>query len=314
MAQIQLKLQSVTPLLMYGAANKDDSRLNPSIKQIPEFRASAIRGILRYWLRAVNGSLVGRTSELFEREKDVFGSTDSGSRVKVRVNATNSQIQSRLNVLPAQTKGYRLEHTGFPSHSKFTVTLSTHPLDGSGVLDAESPLVKALLLTTQFGGIGRRSRRGSGNLQILDVNSDVDGLQMPSLSEDRDALATQLVSIAQFVCPPSRTVARRPAYPVFASDTAVVLLSRQTHASIDDAFDELWSVSGPYHKDGGIFGDMNPRRASAIHMRVALTRSNEYVSQQTILYSGNGNWDRMKAYIAHCQSQTYDVLYGTWGH
>lgn len=313
MPQLRLTIQSITPLLMYGADNKDD-RSNNSIRAEPELRATAIRGLLRYWLRAVLGAHIPSVSKVYEQESAILGSTDTGSRVSVRVQKGRSmQVESKQTVLPRQTRGYTLTHTGFVPDSEFRITLSTHPLDNSDVLGANSDLVKAVFLMTYFSGLGRRSRRGSGNLRVLNADGYESNLPLAILPADRDELAHYLSTVGLHISPESQLVGSRPSFPVFAWDTVVVLLGRQTHVAYQDAFSELWNVSGPYHHEGGVFGDVRPRRASAIHMRVAPTRDG-FVSQQTILYTGNGQWRKMQEYIQHCLGNGFDLIYGTWEH
>lgn len=310
MPQLRLTFKTITPLLMYGADNKDD-RVNKTMQAIPELRASSLRGILRYWLRAVLGARTQAISELYDHESAILGSTEAGSRVRVRVQRGKMRKEAGLTVLPEQTRGYSLRHTGYQAGGEFRITLSTHPLDTGDVLDADGDLVKALFLLLHFGGLGRRSRRGSGNLLVREAKGYDGDLSLIAPNEDRAALAAYLTKVGHIISPES--VGHRPTFPVFAPDTAVVLLGREVHDTYDDAFRELWRVSGPYHNDGGIFGDVRPRRASAIHMRVAQTNAG-YVAQQTILYTGHGNWERMRDYIEDCTAQGFDALYGKWGH
>lgn len=313
MPQLRLTVQTITPLLMYGANNKDD-RTNASLRAEPELRASSIRGILRYWLRAVLGAQTPSPSLLFAEESKILGSTAVGSKVQVRVQPSRSlQKAGNQTVLPAQTKGYSLSHTAFTPGSEFRIVLSTHPLYSGSILDANSDLLKAIFLMVHLGGLGRRARRGSGNLRVLEAKGYEGTPELAVTSDNRDALAHYLAQVAQYVTPETRTIGYRPTFPIFAGDTAVVLLGQETHSSYDRAFKELWNVSGPYHHAGGIFGDVRPRRASAIHMRVAATAAG-YVAQQTILYSGNGAWAEMKGYIEYCQRNGFEAIYGTWKH
>lgn len=314
MPQLRLTVQTITPLLMYGADNRVD-RTNSSIQPQPELRAPAIRGHLRYWLRAVLGKKFATTSKVYEQESAILGSTESGSRVNVRVYKHSSKVKDadKLTVLPGQTRGYPLTHKGFIPDSEFRITLSTHPLDQSGVLNADSDLIKAIFLMAHFSGLGRRARRGSGNVRVLDAGGYEGELPLNYYPDDRNDLVQYLSDISLHISHSDHTIRHRPLFPIFASDTAVVLLGKNTHSHYEDAFNELWNVSGPYHSEGGIFGDVRPRRASAIHMRVAATRDG-FVSQQTILYSGNGKWATMQEYIQHCLGSNFDAIYGTWEH
>lgn len=309
MPRIQITVQNTTPLLIYGADNKDD-RVNRNIRAEPELRATSIRGILRYWLRAVLGSSINSVERIYEAESSILGSTDKGSRIQVRVARSRSlEVERGLTVLPAQTRGFNLTHTGFAPDGEFRITLSTHPLDSNILFVANSNLVKALFLMLHFGGLGRRARRGGGNLRVVAVKGYQGDHKLDYLPENRDDAAAYLREIAQFISP--NNLGRRPNFPVFSGDTAVVLLGKETHADYEDAFKELWRVSGPYHSSGGIFGDVRPRRASAIHMRVMATQAG-YVSQQTILYSGTGQWGTMREYIESCLYQDFEPIYGTW--
>jgi CRISPR type III-B/RAMP module RAMP protein Cmr1 len=307
MATLRVTLETITPLLMYGADQNE-----------PELRGTSFRGILRYWLRAVLGAKHTNTANLYEAESKILGSTEKGSQINIRVQKPRS-VQPAYDqwVLPEQTsRGSRPRYDAFPSGSEFRLLLSTHPLDASDVLAMESPLVKALFLMIYVGGLGKRARRGSGNLFVKDVKGyESETLPMRFFAQDRDELADYLLQMANFIN--ATPLGQRPNFPIFAPDTCVMLLGNRAYPSVEEVLSNsgaLWSLSGPYHHSGGIFGDARPRRSSAIHMRVAIT-NNGYVSQQTIFYSGNGAWSQMQQYINACRSD-FDVIYGDyegWG-
>jgi len=297
---------------MYGAHNKNDAP-NPTIRASPELRASSIRGTLRYWLRAVLGSQAIPISHVYDLESAILGSTDQGSKVRLQIRSISTAPQARLSVLPEETHRHQLRHFGYPAGTRFSLSLETHPLYIGDVLHPDGPLFQALLLMIYFGGLGRRARRGSGNLQIVTAKGYEGDFPFTRSPEGRQELATQLVTIAHHAAPPKRHVGHRPDFPVFAEDTAVVLLGEHLHQDYTEAFDELWQVSGSYHHQRGIFGDVNPRRASAIYMRVAKTQAG-YFSQQTMLYCGSGDWPVMQQYIDHCLINGFTAIYGTWRH
>ena len=312
MSRLHLTLQTITPLLMYGAYNKD-GRSNSSLQAQPELRATSIRGVLRYWLRAVLGAEHnGSPSLVYEAESAILGNTGRGSRVGVRVLWRKEEMQptEKQTVLPRKTsKGHLLQHTAFPPKSRFHLYLTTHPLDTGDVFAPGAPLIKALFLMTHFGGLGRRARRGSGNVCVRQADGYEGTPQLDLFPKDRDELAQHLREVANYITSEVVTLPYRPKFPVFAGNTAVVLVGKSAYPSYEDAFDELWRVSGSYHHEGGIFGGTRPRRASAIHMRVAETKAG-CVPLQTILYSGHGKWKRMQEYIAHCQQNGFEAIYG----
>lgn len=313
MSSLRLTVETVTPLLMFGANN--DMRHGE-----PELRASSIRGILRYWLRAVLGSKGLNPTDLHKQESAILGDTEKGSRVNVRImTGRSTRDNNRLSVLPEKTsRGFTLQQPGFEAESIFRITFSTHPLDDSSVLADDSPLVKAIFLMCHFGGLGRRTRRGSGNLAVLDSrNYDNEELPLVFIANNRDHFADKLGNIARFISSQTNIIGNRPSYPVFTWDTAVVLVGNHARSDYQEAYRDLWSASGPYHHEGGIFGDVRPRRSSAIHMRVSRVGTDNdygYVPVQTILYTGNGRWDKMQDYIQHQLSNGFSDVYGTWGH
>lgn len=301
MATLRLTVETLTPLLMYGA-DQDE----------PELRGASFRGILRYWLRAVLGAKHTNSNTLYKEESKLLGSTEQGSKVTIHIAKSRSmEAEDDQWVLPERTsKGWRARYNAFPPGSGFRITLSTHPLDGSGILAGNSDLVKALFLMTHIGGLGRRARRGSGNLSVLEAKGYSGDLDIAYLADNRDDLAAHLQKVGEFVNE-NTTVGHRPPFATFAPDTCVILLGKRASPTVDDVLGnngDLWRVSGPYHHAGGIFGDVRPRRASAVHMRVAVTREG-YVPQQTIFYAGNGAWDKMIGYINSCFGD-FDMVYG----
>lgn len=300
MATLRLTVETITPLLMFGADQRE-----------PELRGSAFRGQLRYWLRAVLGAEHTSSPALYEAESQIMGSTETGSKVVVRVQASRSMHPDYpLYVMPRETRGRPLKQDGFEPGGEFRIILSTHPLDASGVLDAESPLVKAIFLLAHVGGLGRRARRGSGNLRIIEARGYKGELPLAPQLDDRDHLREYLVALCEFIG--TRTIGHRPRFATFAPDTTVVLLGNTTYTTHEDAFADLWSTSGPYHDAHGIFGAIRPRRASAIHMRLHVTQAG-YVPMQTIFYADNGAWDEMRDYIQHCRGEGYEQVYGDAG-
>lgn len=299
MASLKITARTLTPLFMYGAD-----------QEAPQLRASSFRGLVRYWLRAVLGSKHQRTTALYEAESAILGSTEQGSRVSFRVqmNSKRSNVVRNEWVLPQRTSKYLPDSYG--KESEFRLTLSTHPLDKSDVFEADSPLVKALYLLLHVGGLGRRARRGSGNLRALKVT----GLSLPEGYPPLAVTATSVTEWKDYLhlmgnMISAETVGHRPRFATFAPDTTVIMVGRSTD-TYEDALTRLWEISGPYHKKGGIFGDVRPRRASAIHMRVASIDGERFVPQQTIFYAGSGRWNDMQDYIRRSEREGMTIVYG----
>ena len=75
---IKIKCETVTPLLMHGANGKT-----------PELRPASIKGVMRFWWRAINGDLP--LKELREQEAEIFGDTKRKSSFSIRVKKYNFQ-------------------------------------------------------------------------------------------------------------------------------------------------------------------------------------------------------------------------------
>jgi CRISPR-associated protein Cmr1 len=143
---------------------------------------------MRYWQRALVGGLAPLAA-VREIESAVFGSTDRGSAVIVRVSAPShkpaeftEQISVRAGGMWRATgKGYllwtmarsgRVERDNFkaarwcfPTGTTFRVTLGTRGTDTTRLDQA----VVAFWLLTQLGGIGSRARRCAGSLAVQEV-------------------------------------------------------------------------------------------------------------------------------------------------
>src|ERR1700688_263255 len=85
MQKVIFTLRVLTPLFLTGA--------DPGTA---ELRAPSFRGLMRYWQRALVGSLIGTTQSL-ERVKKaetaLFGATDTGSAVAVNVSEASDKAR-----------------------------------------------------------------------------------------------------------------------------------------------------------------------------------------------------------------------------
>src|SRR6266576_1568973 len=86
MIQVTFTLSTLTPLFLAGA---DQTKA--------ELRAPTFRGLMRYWYRALVGSLVGANEEILQQvmkaETAVFGATDTSSAVSIRVSDSSKDPQ-----------------------------------------------------------------------------------------------------------------------------------------------------------------------------------------------------------------------------
>ncbi len=183
MQEVTFTLQTITPLFLAGA---DQTKA--------ELRPPTFRGDMRYWQRALIGGMVGtdteRLKQVMEQETGVFGATDTGSTIRIRLSEPSKEPLEFTEAISkweggkqrATGKGYLLwsmrlkkpPRHYFPSGTEFQVHLSTLSTDTKNLKRG----IAALWLLTQFGGIGSRSRRCAGSLAIQSVEGDT--VNLPS--------------------------------------------------------------------------------------------------------------------------------------
>jgi CRISPR-associated protein Cmr1 len=190
---VTFDLHTITPLILAGADQQE-----------AELRVPSLRGALRYWLRALVGGMVGTDQEGLQKvataEKNIFGATDSGSRVLVRIH------HDELKPQPLQREGYNI-HTAtgkdyllwsalgrrpcIPPDASFQVTFAIRQYDRE---EGEAALQQALCafwLLIQLGGIGSRSRRCAGSLAVASSSGETFALPF-SAPTSAQALRGQL--------------------------------------------------------------------------------------------------------------------------
>lgn len=217
MPEATFEIQTVTPLFLAGAD-----------QNTAEIRAPSFRGEMRYWLRALIGGLAGTNDEglikVNNAEAAVFGTTDIGSALQVRVSQPSgklSQFTENIskpdNSQQSTGKGYLLwsmklkkpSRYYFEQGTKFLISLSTRGEDDANLKMG----VAALWLLTHLGGIGSRSRRCAGSLTIKPQKGNTydfpfyipaDANSLKSQIEQGIAVARSLYSTTQ----PSASYAR----------------------------------------------------------------------------------------------------------
>ena len=190
METLTVTLKTVTPLFLAGA----DGRT-------PELRAPSIKGMMRFWWRAMK---VLSIEELRKEEGDLFGSSDEGvGRSKF---ALSVRKNDEIEVIPYQPLPH---HTG----DKLCPYLKENPScnrDGrcskgnkpnaiapnqkfECIIRANTVAIKKvediLKVSLILGGLGKRSRRGFGSIKIIKEN-DSDFSFDYSLTSIRDLLNT----------------------------------------------------------------------------------------------------------------------------
>jgi len=195
MQEVTFDLQTITPLFLAGAD-----------QTTAELRSPSFRGEMRYWLRALVGGLVGTNDEGLTRIKDaetaVFGATDTGSAVQVRVSQPSGKLSQFTENISrpggkqqATGKGYLLwsmrlkkpPRYYFAPRTRFQICLSTRGEDSAKYKKG----IASLWLLTHLGGVGSRSRRCAGSLTITLHEGDVYDFPF-NIPADANSLKSQI--------------------------------------------------------------------------------------------------------------------------
>lgn len=197
--RITATFEVVTPLFPGGADPANTA----------ELRAPSIKGVLRFWWRALAWSRLGGDMGAIRREEarlfgaageesaDAKESTGQASFILRVVRAKPPESLSKGETLQAGRQvvgagmryfGYglmgafganqgKLERPCLPSPFPFSIELvSRDPLDSS--------VVNALKMLGLLGGLGSRSRRGYGSLSLVSLESDAEAWKPPATRDD----------------------------------------------------------------------------------------------------------------------------------
>ncbi len=328
MGKITLVISPLSPLLMVGANPRE-----------PELRSASFRGSFRYWLRAILGD-GHEDPEALERlarqESGYFGSTASETNDRNEFTGWKSGSPLRLQVSGELSEGETRKDTVLPPRiayrsaepSEVELQFTTHPLRSLGKLCNE-PFWAMLLLAFKFGGFGKRSRRGGGNMQVDQVNIDGADLTpeanrgaqlLQYQASTRADLVKHLQETAKYIgavqnhavmqAPPSL-----PAYTIFHPEHTQVYLSKASHDHfLDSLEDDFWNPTGQHHHSGGAWGQVNSRRSSALHVRVQRVAQETY-TLVTIFHSAPGttqDWATLRN-VSTILNRNCDFIYGKVG-
>ena len=142
--------------------------------EFSELRASAVRGAMRYWFRALAGTRLDEPG-LRRCEELVFGSAQAGIGVGVRVvwSEPYKDISDRSRtVLPHKNNPPQALQgvSSINPQTEFRIELRAQQRPEVPLVQFECA-VWSLWLALSFGGLGSRARRGAGSVSIIDVSA-----------------------------------------------------------------------------------------------------------------------------------------------
>jgi len=306
MADLQVTLETVTPLFLAGADPRG----------APELRAASVRGALRFWLRALLGGVIGdapdRLDELRKAESAVFGSTDTGaSAVIVRV--TGEEQAQPFRPLPhSQSKTFTAQ--GIAPSKALTITLAPRPPHRHIPEAALGPLVMFILL----GGMGKRSRRGFGSVVIRSVGegfplqpsayttADAFSVRVSPLIKDAISKTKSLVlALGLSVGTPSRLAH----FPILDEQYAKILFCKTPFEGWEEGMKEFWKVlRSDSYRDNPVFGFAvgAARQASPLHLRIVKLAESYHIllTAFRVHFAGQQpSWEVMQQLLEECQQK-----------
>jgi len=181
MKTITFECETLTPMFLGGADG-----------QTPELRPPSIKGLMRFWWRAINGHL--SIKDLKDGEAKIFGASDEKigrSKINIRLkphklSSSNDRLPSHPIKVTTSRKSFKiniLEYLAYGTYEykkgqgnifvreyikpnqKFSVSIFF-------VDNLEKEIINVFQILSTFSGLGSRSRNGFGSFRILSINDN----------------------------------------------------------------------------------------------------------------------------------------------
>ncbi|MBI5749400.1 MAG: type III-B CRISPR module RAMP protein Cmr1 [Nitrospinae bacterium] len=310
--RITFEIETITPMFLAGA-NQGTA----------ELRAASIKGLLRFWWRALQSE--SDIEKLRNRESQIFGSSDEkmggGSSFSVRV-ITNGGLKPTKNKFPpnpqyqvpvegktfeinileylaygtyeyVQRQGNVFTREYYPAKTKFDIVLNfTNETWKNEVL-------KAFYVWCIFGGVGSRSKNGFGSLNVVNTDKafedikDIFSVKNPYEQENLKKLIKNNVIVS---------------YPSFTQGTKLF----KAKQSFGSGFDVLADVGKIYKNGRGrlerrhCFDKRQYIGSPIVEKKVTKSFLDRHAKPHFIKIAKEGN--KYRAYILYLPSRYCDGL------
>lgn len=263
------KCEVVTPLFLFGADQRS-----------VELREQSLRGIMRFWFRAMMGGVVGDNLNTLRRlESEVFGSTERASSLVTRLMG-GSLTKRSYNLLLHKQPQFFFE--AFNPGGKFDIEINVRPHEEKFRKEKLQIGVKCLYLLSFLGGLGRRTRRGFGTIRILSEKT------LYNRSEFKQALENNLRetkdTFEDFLRKAGPSVSFTgwkglPNFSVVNKNYSTIAISNKSYKSWEEAIRDVGQKihNSKNHVFGLPLGNIKDlRRASPLMVRVHRLSSEDY--------------------------------------
>lgn len=326
MKRVKAKFQVVTPCFLGGANHEEEA----------ELRLPSIKGALRFWWRALNYSQIAKGAtnsnkiieNLRDEESKLFGSSDRDKGQKssliMRLNAESQSLPEigKNKILSDENDkvvGIGARYLGYgvmDIKAQLTRPCLKTPFEFTLQIGAKeekhlNEILPALKLLGLLGGLGSKSRKGYGSLNLIELKGDgVDTWQKPANENEYEKQLSDLLK-------PTLEHDKEPEISAFSSNACIYLtrLERKTGMEVINSYGQEMQEyrKGIKHKkDKAVFGlplkDVNlidhERRASPLFFHVHKI-GGEFVGVALLLRSQflpeseriSANWSMLKGFL-----------------
>ncbi|MCX8000649.1 MAG: type III-B CRISPR module RAMP protein Cmr1, partial [Leptospiraceae bacterium] len=197
-----------------------------------ELRVPSLKGVLRYFWRALHGNLT--IKDLYEKETEIFGGGGKNARKsQVRIKIQRNDLKSSSNDLPSHPVPVKnfpiniLKYLCYGTYKNNILHRSYFPEDKTFEVQFTYPdkfqkeIELALKVLSLLGGLGSRSRNGFGAFQIQELfPQDIKEFFQELKNQSTDKL---------------------PEFPAFSQETKL-WITKQGFSNWDKALAELGKI------------------------------------------------------------------------
>ncbi|MCS6872508.1 MAG: type III-B CRISPR module RAMP protein Cmr1 [Anaerolineae bacterium] len=254
------ELEVVSPMFSNGA--------DPKAKETLEIRAPSVRGQLRYWLRAIIGAQTTELKKLWEEESEVFGTTELGSKVAVRVYpiSVDDDYIEKSEMLPHKDKPFE-RSPSWAIQPEWTVTLELVAQHG----EIPERVLHALHVWSLLGGLGKRSRRMFGAFKLS-------GGGAPTYSSPEALMDAIKKALKDAKCEVN-TSPDIPRFPTLHPMHSWIIVGKRGYEDHKDAVISLFRDllrNNTFRPKQDSFGGVRPRRSSPLIAQLRLINGRYY--------------------------------------
>ena len=307
MKKLTLTLETVTPMFLGGAENT-------------ELRAPSFRGVMRYWLRAMLGCVIGdeNVDALKSMESSIFGDTQVGSEINIRIRELPNKILSMSDTarLPHKSGRYAAWKKAILPGQPFQLIMTQRNSKETVIWEAACASLSMSLL---FGGIGNRSRRGFGTLRIIN-SSDLSIEKSPAENSQWESFISRVVTSAVTV---SKELANYKQVSVLSSPTngpasfpcgtklSTIRISNQVFPTAEEAIKIFMTRVPDLNYLGYAHGQS--RQASPLWVRPIRTGVHQYNLLLSVLASdfSGADYPQLKTFL-NTQFPGHDIGVTGW--